>query len=286
MRVAVTGANGKTGRAVAHALSAAGLTPVGVVRRPESVDELAESGVTARRADLEDPEALSLAFGDVDAVYHVPPNMHPREDQLGERVIAAAERAGVERFVLHSVLHPYVPAMPHHLRKARTELALRATGLAWSILQPASYTQNLLPFWTAARDTGVYAVPYDVHQPFTPVDLADVGAAAAAVLTDSSCVFGSYELAGPQQLTSADLGDLLGELAGRAVVTRRRDLDAWRGAMSAAGADAGEVDDLAAMFTWYDAHGLVGSPLVLRSLLGREPTDVATALRRDLELDG
>jgi uncharacterized protein YbjT (DUF2867 family) len=282
MRVAVTGANGKTGRAVITALVAAGLSPVGIVRRAEAGEELAAAGVSARLADLEQIDTLVAAFSGIDAVYHVPPNMHPREDLLGERVIEAAQRAGVERFVLHSVLQPYVPAMPHHLRKALTEESLRASRLVWSVLQPASYAQNLLPFWADARDAGVYAVPYDISRPFTPVDLADVGAAAARVLTDPDCVFGTFELAGPHRLTSEDMAAQLGELAGHPVTAQRRNPASWGRSTGSSRAHASEADDLVAMFDWYDAHGLVGSPLTLRTLLGREPTDLATVLRREL----
>lgn len=286
LRVAVTGASGKTGAAVVAGLLEAGHHPVGLVRRAEAAERLREQGVEARVVDLAaGADAVASALAGVDAVHHVPPNMHPAEDALTATVVAAAEAAGVRRLVYHSVLQPHVPAMPHHLRKAGSELVVRSSVLDWTVLQPASYAQNLLPFWEAARDGGTYRVPYDVDQPFTPVDLADVAAAVVAVLDDPGTVFGTFELAGPEVLSSRDQARVLGALAGRTVTAERQATAAWRAGVDPDGTRA-DVDDLVAMFDHYDAHGLVGSALALRTLLGREPTTVEAALRRDLGTPG
>ena len=96
---AVLGGTGKTGRAVALALSATGRDPValgpsglGGPRRarlpaaPRSTSSLRTCILTSRRTL---PEALT-----------------------------AARSAGVDRVVYHSVTAPYAPSMPHHLGKA------------------------------------------------------------------------------------------------------------------------------------------------------------------------
>lgn len=283
LRVALTGASGKTGAAVVTGLLEAGHRPVGLVRRDEAADVLRERGAEARLVDLDtSPRAVAEVLSGVDALYHVPPNMHPREDELTATLVTAAEQAGVRRFVYHSVLQPYVPAMPHHLRKAASELTLRSSSLAWTVLQPASYAQNLLPFVSAARDEGVYLVPYDATRAFTPVDLVDVAAAVVAVLEDPTTVNGTFELAGPETLTSADLAGVLSEVLGRPVVAETQSSAAWRAGVDPDGTRP-DIDDLVAMFEHYDAHGLLGSPFALRSLLGREPTTVRDALRRDLD---
>ncbi|MDN7119828.1 NmrA family NAD(P)-binding protein [Nocardioides sp. ChNu-153] len=282
MRVAVTGASGKTGTAVVAGLLEAGHHPVALVRRSAAADAFAGQGVASRIVDVEGgPADLAAALDDVDAVYHVPPNMHPTEDAVTGTVVDAAVRAGVGRFVYHSVLQPHVPAMPHHLRKAASELIVRRSPLAWTVLQPASYVQNVLPFVAAARAEGRYRVPYDVTRPFTPVDLVDVAAAAVAVLGDDATTYGTFELAGPEVLSSAATADVLAEVLGRPVVAEHLPLERWRAGVDPTGTRR-DLDDLAAMFAWYDDHGLVGSPLSLRTLLGRAPTTLAAALRRDL----
>ncbi len=66
--VAVTGATGFLGRYIVDVLLARGAHVVGVVRNPERVPELAERGVTLRRADLAERERLAAGFADADAV--------------------------------------------------------------------------------------------------------------------------------------------------------------------------------------------------------------------------
>lgn len=282
LRVAVTGASGKTGAAVVAGLLEAGHRPVALVRRHDAADALVARGVEARVVDVEGPVAdVAAALDGVGAVYHVPPNMHPAEDVLTGAVVDAAVAAGVGRFVYHSVLHPHVPAMPHHLRKADSELLVRRSALDWTVLQPASYAQNVLPFVEAARAEGRYRVPYDVARPFTPVDLADVAAAAVAVLEDPTTTWGTFELAGPEVLSSIATAEVLGEVLGRPVRAESQSVAEWRRGVDPGGTRR-DLDDLAAMFAWYDDHGLVGSPLALRTLLGRTPTTLAVVLRREL----
>ncbi|MEV7005020.1 NAD(P)H-binding protein [Streptosporangium sp. NPDC051022] len=249
--IAVTGAAGKTGRAVLDALDAAGLPARPVVRRP--------SGLPGEVvADLLDPAGVRVALRGCEAVYHMAPNVHPEEERIGRTVIAAAVETGA-RLVFHSVLHPQLEAMPHHWAKLRVEEALIESPLTWTIVQPAPYLQNLLP-----RD-GELCVPYRLDAPFSLVHLDDVAEVAARLLADPGLAFGCYELAGPATVTVLDVARALG------VPARRTDVEEWRQHAAAAGLGGYAVDALAAMFAHYDRHGLVGSPRVLSGLLGRAP---------------
>ena len=78
--------------------------------------------------------------------------------------------------------------MPHHLGKAVSEDLVRRSGLAWTILQPGAYLQNL-------DLSGPVEVPYDVDAVFGFADLDDVAAVAALVLTEAGHVGATYELA-------------------------------------------------------------------------------------------
>src|SRR5690606_35992671 len=102
------------------------------------------------------------ALAGVEAVYFIAPNMHPHEYDIACEWLAAAKTAGVSRFVYHSVLFPQIEAMPHHWQKLRVEEALIRSGLDFTILQPASYMQNILPDLDGMRQYGEYRVPYSV----------------------------------------------------------------------------------------------------------------------------
>jgi NAD(P)H dehydrogenase (quinone) len=261
--IAVVGAAGKTGRAVLKALHDRHVRVRPLVRRLSGLDGEA-------RVDLLRIESLRAALNGVSAVYHMAPNMHPAEVEIGGLMIAAALDAGVERIVYHSVLHPQVNAMPHHWDKLQVEEKLIDSALHWTILQPAPYIQN----FTRPVD-GVIRIVYRSDAPFSFVDLADVGQAAAITLTSGSFDSGIYELAGPSILTMTDVAATLG--------TRVESIDArsWERAALAGGMDPESARRLVAMFEHYDRHGLVGNPTALAMLLGRAPTDPLTALLRD-----
>lgn len=221
-RVAVVGGNGKTGRAVLAALARRGVDAVAIGR-------------------AEWPH-LGIALTGSDAVYLVAPNLHPDEPHYVADVLEAMATAGVRRVAYHSVASPFVPQMPHHLGKAESEDLVRRSGAAWTILQPGAYLQNF-------DLTSDLEVPYDVDARFGFADLAEVGEAAAVVLTEDGHVGATYELAS----RVASPAELAAESGHRA---RRVDPGAahpW----------------LLAMFAYYDRHGLLVGTRPLGMLLGR-----------------
>jgi NAD(P)H dehydrogenase (quinone) len=216
VRVAVLGGHGKTGRAVCAAL---------------------DDPVPLGRADWPD---LAGAMAGCEAAYVIAPNLHPDEPAYVASALTALTAAGVGRVVYHSVASPYVPAMPHHVGKAVSEDLVRRSGLAWTILQPGAYLQNL-------DLTGPLDLPYSPDVRFGFLDLADLGRAAAVVLTEDGHEGATYELA--------------------TRVATVRELAAEAGVEVRQVADPGSHPWLSAMFAHYDAHGLPEGTRVLAALL-------------------
>jgi|SRR5690625_4885300 len=260
-RVAVVGGRGKTGRAVAAALEARGARarPLG-------------------RVELRDPQQ---AFAGCDAAYLIAPNMHADEATFVARLLKAAARAGVARVVYHSVAAPYVPAMPHHVGKARAELAVRHSGLSWAVLQPGVYMQNFLP--ALASPDPQLVVPYDPGQGYGMVDLVDLADVAAAVLLESSLDGATLEVGGPHTLSLTDLAGIAAGVLGCPVEVTQVTPAAWAETL---GADLGDRERkwLLAMFAYYDAHGLKTSSLATATILGRTPTPFAEVLTREMKV--
>jgi NAD(P)H dehydrogenase (quinone) len=221
-RIAVLGGHGKTGRAVVAALEERG----------------AEAVPLGRSAWPTLPDALERC----DAAYLIAPNLHPDEPSHVGEALAAMSVAGVNRVVYHSVASPYVPQMPHHLGKAVAESRVRTSGLAWTILQPGAYLQNL-------DLSGPLDLPYSPDVRFGFLDLADLGRAAAVVLTEPGHGGATYELA-TRVATVRELADEAG------VPVRRVD-------------DPGTHLWLSAMFAYYDDHGLPVGTRVLDALVRR-----------------
>jgi len=135
--ILVTGASGKTGKAITKALSKVD-SICAFVHREEQVAVLKSLGaVKVIVGDLRHQVDIRSAMRGARAVYHICPNMSPSETVIGKSVIDEAKKASVEHFVYHSVLRPQIEAMNHHWQKMRVEESLFESGLPFTILQPA-----------------------------------------------------------------------------------------------------------------------------------------------------
>lgn len=283
--ILVTGAAGKTGQAAVRNLVAQGAPLRVFVRTAEQARVLLALGAA---------EAMVGAFAAADdlvractgaaTIYHICPNMHPDELQIGRNLLAAAQQAGVARFVYHSVLHPQVEAMAHHWQKLRVEELLLQSGLAWAIVQPAAYMQNVLANWPEIAATGVYRVPYAATTRLSMVDLADVAAAVTRILLEPALDYGIYELTCGEALTQDEVAAHLAARLRRSVRCEVVDRAQWATTARTRGMSDYAVATLRAMFTYYEQHGFWGSPFMLTQLLGRPPATFAEFLAREGKL--
>ena len=279
--ILVSGAGGKTGQAVIQALAAAGAAVRALVYRPEQA-RLAQ-GLGAQQVvvgDMRDRATVQQAARGVRAVYHICPNVSPYEVDMGQAAITAAQSAPVQHFVYHSVLHPQTEAMPHHWLKLRVEERLFESGLPFTILQPAAYMQNVAAHWDQIVQRGTYAVPYATETRLSLVDLQDVAAVAAIVLSEPGHVGATYELAGTEPLSQNEVAAILSQQLGFPVGAQVVPLDTWEQQARANGLGDYQIATLLEMFRYYERHGLWGNPHVLQWLLGRPPTTLAAAIER------
>ncbi len=206
----------------------------------------------------------------VQSVYHICPNMSPDEVEIGKLVIDEARKAGVEHFVYHSVLHPQVEKMNHHWQKMRVEEMIVESGLSFTILQSASYMQNLLANWKSIVEDGVLRVPYSVESKFSFVDLEDIAEAAKIVLTEPDHKNAVYELASTLPMSHVEVAEILSRVLKRDVRAKEEEIADWRHRTK--GMSEYAIENLVKMFEYYDRWGLTGNLNVLRWLLKREPT--------------
>ena len=279
--ILVTGAAGKTGKAVTKALAARGAPVRALTRRPDLAPSLMALGAAeVVIGSFEDAGALVRATRDAHAVYHICPNVSRDEVVFARAVATAALAQGVKRFVFHSVLHPQIEAMPHHWQKMRAEEMLLGAGFDLTILQPTAYMQNIVTAWRGIVADGVFRVPYSVMTRLSLVDLDDVAAAAAVVLTENGHGGATYELVGTSPLNQCEVAAAIGVALGWSVRAEPETIEAWDTRARGDGMADYERATLSAMFQHYGRHGLAGNPNTLRWLLGRTPTDLAGFLRR------
>lgn len=277
--ILVTGASGKTARACITRLFERGASVRALVRRSEAAEDLRRQGVReAVVGDMFDTSVMEAAIHGVQKILHICPPMHPQEESLGRDMIALAQRAGVEQFVLWSVLHPHI-GVPHHQRKQRVEAALIDSGLTFTILQPGRYMQHLETIWPQVRATGVHAFPFSTASRFSLAHLDDLAEAATNVLTNPGHENAIYELAGPHALSQDDCARIISEVLRSHVKAEATSLEAFCAKARAAGLPEWRIETLSVMNRHYDAHGLEGNSNLLRWLLKREPKSFGDYVR-------
>ncbi len=274
--ILVTGAGGKTGRAIIAALAARGVAVRGLVRRIEQVAVVKSHGAQdVCVGSFTDPVALRRAAQGVTGVYHICPNVSPDEIAFAKATATAVADAGAGRFVYHSVLHPQIEAMPHHWAKLRVEEWLLASGLDVTLLQPTAYMDNLLAGWDGIVADGVHLVPYPIETRISLVDLADVAAVAAEVMTQGGHEGATYELVGTEPLSQIEIAAVLSQAVGRPVRAVSEPVEVWEARARAGGLGDYQRETLVAMFRNYASIGLAGNTNMLRWLLRRAPRTLA-----------
>jgi uncharacterized protein YbjT (DUF2867 family) len=266
----LTGANGRTGRAVLKSLVNHGVAVRAFVRNPAHQQEMLKLGATqCVVGDFQDSASVDAALQGAVKVLHIGPPMHADEVAMTGRFIDAAKRNSAAHFIYYSVMHPIRREVRHHRLKLDCEEALIESGLPYTILQPSRYMQHLVPIWKSVIADGVHAMPFDITRRFSIVDLADLADACAVVASSGNHHFATYELAGPEALSQEDMARIISEILGRTVTARATPPEAVAAKARAAGFDDDRIEQMLLMNRHYDAHGFRGNPNVLQYLIGR-----------------
>ena len=267
--ILAVGAAGKFAGLVLPALAKRGARVRGLVRDPADAEGVQRHGAAeVAIGDLRDRAALDAALRGVDKVFYISPTALEDEVAVGRGVVDAAKAAGVQRFVFSALIHPEIGAMSHHVAKAAIEEAVLASNMPYTFLHPAVFFQNITAEDLAgAAASGTFAEPWSTQARLSRVDFRDVAEVAAIALLEDRLAYGTFELCAEGRPDREDLAALMAAALGQAV----------RAGRLASGPDK-PPPVMAAMFNWYDKHGLPGNALILRSILGREPATLRAYL--------
>ena len=92
-------------------------------------------------------------------------------------------------------------------------------------------------------------------------------------------MYATYELAGPERLSSTEMAERVAQATGRHLRVEELPTTSLR---LPPGLPRTTIAEMLAMFAKYDRAGYPASANVLRLLLGREPTPLATVAQREL----
>ena len=197
--VLVTGSTGNVGRAVARHLTMAGETVISGVRGSGTREESAHlvTGTEARVLDFGDSAGWPAALAGVDRVFLLRPAQISDVRRLLFPLIDRALDAGVRQIVFLSLQGvQFNTKTPHHA----VEKYLRARSAPFTFLRPNFFMQNRsTTYRDDIRDRGEIFVPA-ARARTAFVDTDDLGAVAAAVLTQPGHLRKAYTLSGEQSL--------------------------------------------------------------------------------------
>ncbi|WIV53378.1 NAD(P)H-binding protein [Amycolatopsis nalaikhensis] len=272
MTVLVTGATGSVGRLVVDELLAAGASVRALTIDPGRAKLPPEAEVVV--GSLARPSTLPL--DGVDAVYLAPMARTVR------RFCELAIDAGIKRVVAlsgSSVGDGHEGSSGNEY--GAVEAAVREAGFAWTFLRPGVFMNNTLD-WADMVRAGEVAMAYgDATQ--TPIDLGDIAAVAARLLTTEGHVGATYVLSGPEAISLrgqvATLETVLGKEIRFRELTRAEQRAQWVGF----GVPELAVDWLLDGFEETLRHPQVPTGVV-EELLGRPGTTYAewVAARREV----
>lgn len=177
------------------------------------------------QADVHDDAQLARLVHGCDAVVNLVAILQGSETAfeaahvtLPRRLAAACRQAGVARLVHVSALGVAVDAPSRYLRsKARGEAVLREAGLALTVLRPSvifGAGDRFLNLFARLQAVAPVVPLAGAQARFQPVWVGDVAEAIARCLEQPATAGQTYECAGPDVCTLADLVRLAGRTAG------------------------------------------------------------------------
>src|SRR5215472_17085472 len=213
--ILVTGASGSAGGAVLKEVAKTNKPFRAMYRLREDAARV-PANVPTGIADFGDKPSLRRVLEGVDTVYLVCAPVRELVELEGNMLDTCRE-TGVRHVVLNSALGAgeYPKSFPGWHR--RVEDKLKASGLAYTILRPNSFMQNILTYYAASiRSQGAfYAAMGNARTSF--IDVRDVAAVAARALTSPGQAGKTYELNGPEALTYAEVAGKITRASGRSV---------------------------------------------------------------------
>jgi NAD(P)H dehydrogenase (quinone) len=220
MSVIVTGAAGHLGRLVADQLLER-LPPERVVlvtRRPEALREFGARGADVRYGDFDDPASLVDAFAGGRRMLLISTDAVGRRVRQHRAAIDAAVAAGVDHVAFTSIVNPVAwnPIGANAWEQGKTEVMLRRSGLAWTVLRFSSFAELQLPHAATAVQNG-RLITNAGRGRMVPVSRRDCAEAAAITLTTDGHAGKTYDITGPQALSYNDLAELYADLSGQPV---------------------------------------------------------------------
>ena len=270
MSILVLGATGNTGSQVVEQLRTQGADFAVMTRSADKAEALGLAGARVRSGDYNDPVSLKNAMQGVERIYvAMPPS--PDNRSWTENLVEAAKAAGVRHIVKLSGFGAHAGAGSEIVRTHyATDELIRQSGLAYTILQPNSFFQNLYGSLATIKEYGKFFLPLgDAAQ--SVIDVRDVAAVAVAALTGHGHENRIYKLSGPRALTFHEMASILSSATGKSIEYVPVSQEQAAESLKQAGMPDWVAEKLAEILAWFGNGEYAEVTGTVAEVLGKPP---------------
>ncbi|MDX3087817.1 MULTISPECIES: SDR family oxidoreductase [unclassified Streptomyces] len=281
MSIVVTGATGQLGRLTVEALLRRGVPAADIIatgRDVVRIKDLADRGVTVRRADFADADGLVEAFAGADRLLLVSASVPVGERVANHRrVIDAAVSAGVSLVAYTSTTHADTATTVLGATHRETEEYLRERGVPGVLLRNSWYLENYTSQLPQILRSGA-VVGATREGRISAASRADYAEAAAVVLATEGHTGAVYELGGDESFTLAELAAAISAASGKRIAHSDLPVTDLDQVLASAGLPAELAEVLADADRGMSLGEMYTDSGDLRRLIGRPPVTLAEAL--------
>jgi len=271
--ILVTGGTGVIGSELLRLLSQAGVPARALARNPQKTQKL--PGITSVAGDLARPATLAPAFEGAKTLFLLTSYFEDMVE-LQHNAIAAAGAAGVTHVVKVSAFaasdHSNAPIGRWHYQ---VEKELQASGLAWTMLRPHHFMQNLLAQAEyVIKEGAIYSASGDGKIPY--IDAGDVAAVAFVTLTQPGHLGKKHVLTGSEAISYRQAAEVIGAVVGKKLRFVDESPEEARARRVREGVPSAVIESILAIGAYQRAGGkTVTITNTVADLTGRPPRTVA-----------
>ena len=275
--ILITGATGKTGSATAKSLGEKGETFRALIRNEEKKEGLESLGGEVVIGSIENTEVVNQSMQGVKTVLVLLPNS---ESQLAleKQLVDSAKQAGVERIVKMSSIEATPDATsPIPKLHLESEEYIKQSGLAWTMIKPNFYMQNLLASAGTIKDQGKIFLPMGEGKTGM-IDTTDVGTVIAKVLSEDGHESMNHEITGPEILSFYEVAEIFSRALGKQVDYVDVPMDAYKETLGQFLTNQWHLDAVIDLFKGIAEGGIEDKTNTFNELTGETPKSLSQFL--------
>ena len=275
--ILITGATGKTGSATAKSLGEKGEKFRALIRNEEKKEGLESLGGEGVIGSIENTDVVNQSMQGVKTVLVLLPNS---ESQLAleKQLVDSAKQAGVERIVKMSSIEATPDATsPIPKLHLESEEYIKQSGLAWTMIKPNFYMQNLLASAGTIKDQGKIFLPMGEGKTGM-IDTTDVGTVIAKVLSEDGHESMNHEITGPEILSFFEVAEIFSQVLGKQVDYVDVPMDAYKETLGQFLTNQWHLDAVIDLFKGIAEGGIEDKTNTFNELTGETPKSLSQFL--------